>query len=49
MHGYGQAPYEACSESDYAKLYAQIRHDHPLVAGGDMEDDACATGVCPIR
>jgi ribonucleoside-triphosphate reductase (thioredoxin) len=52
-HGYAQAPYEAIEETAYHALYRQIRHDHPLVSGGDMDTlqglDECQGGVCPVR
>lgn len=47
-HGYAQAPYEAISADEYARLYSQIDHSHPLAAG-DVEVDECAGGACPIR
>lgn len=48
-HGYVQAPYEAVDESTYRALASQIRHDHPLARGGDLEVDECASGACPVR
>jgi ribonucleoside-triphosphate reductase (thioredoxin) len=48
-HGYVQAPYEACSEHEYTSRASQIRHDHPLVRGGDLEIEECSGGACPIR
>ncbi len=48
-HGYVQAPYESIDESTYATMYSQIRHDHPLVRGGEFEMDECSSGVCPVR
>lgn len=48
-HGYVQAPYEACSQEDYEKMYAQINHAHPLTKGGEIEVDECTSGACPIR
>jgi hypothetical protein len=52
-HGYAQAPYEAIDGTSYQALYREIRHDHPLVSGGDMETlqglDECQGGVCPVR
>ena len=48
-HGYVQAPYEAITEEQYHSMEAQIRDDHPLVRGGDVMVDECASGVCPIR
>jgi len=50
VHGYKQAPYEAIDEESFTKLYAEIHHNHPLVKGGEILDDAeCASGACPIR
>ena len=52
-HGYEQPPYEAVDKTTYRALFAEIRHDHPLVRSGDMETlqglDECAGGVCPVR
>ena len=48
-HGYVQAPYEEIDEATYGTLYNHIRHDHPLVRGGEFEMDECASGVCPVR
>ena len=48
-HSYVQAPYEAIDEPTFNTMYGQIRHDHPLVQGGDFDVDECASGVCPIR
>ncbi len=48
-HSYVQAPYEAIDESTYTTMYGNIRHDHPLIHGGDFEVDECASGVCPVR
>jgi hypothetical protein len=52
-HGYAQAPYEEIDRTAYQALYREIRHDHPLVSGGDMETlqglDECQGGVCPVR
>jgi hypothetical protein len=49
-HGYAQPPYEEIDETTYNTLYAAIQHDHPLVAGGEMDDGGeCAGGACPLR
>ena len=48
-NSYVQAPYEAIDENTYKALAAPIRHDHPLVRGGNFEVDECASGVCPVR
>lgn len=49
-HGYEQAPYEEIDEASFTALHANIRHDHPLVSGGEMDEGGeCAGGVCPIR
>ena len=48
-HGYVQAPYEVIDEARYHAMSAQIRTDHQLVQGGDVQIDECAGGVCPIR
>jgi ribonucleoside-diphosphate reductase alpha chain len=48
-NSYVQAPYEAIDEATYNALAAPIRHDHPLVRGGNFEVDECASGVCPVR
>jgi ribonucleoside-triphosphate reductase len=48
-HGYQQPPYENIDQVTFEELNRNIRHDHPLTAGGDLEVDECATGACPIR
>lgn len=48
-HSYVQAPYEQIDEATYRTMYGRIRHDHPLVRGGEFEVDECASGVCPVR
>lgn len=48
-HGYAQPPYESVSKDTYEELYSKIQHNHPLVRGGDMEAEECASGSCPIR
>lgn len=48
-HAYVQAPYEEIPEAQFRDLYNRINHQHPLVAGGEMEVDDCASGACPVR
>lgn len=48
-HGYLQAPYEAIEKDHFENLYKMIDHASPLLRGGDMEIDECASGACPIR
>lgn len=48
-HGYVQAPYEEIDESRYNELMGVINHGHPLVNGGEIEVEECASGACPIR
>ncbi len=48
-HGYAQAPYEEITEEEYFRIYALIDHASPLVRGGEIEVDECASGVCPVR
>lgn len=48
-HAYVQAPYEAVSESVFNEMASLIKNDHPLVRGGEMGIDECATGACPTR
>jgi len=48
-HGYVQAPYEAIDEAEFNARYSSIKHDHPLVRGGDIEIDECSSGACPVR
>jgi ribonucleoside-diphosphate reductase alpha chain len=48
-HGYKQAPYEEIQQDKFQNLYAQIKHDHPLVRGGEIEVEECQGGICPVR
>lgn len=48
-HGYAQPPYEEIDGETWARLSADINHDHPLTSGGDLDVGECATGACPIR
>lgn len=48
-HGYVQAPYEAIDENTYRAMAAKVNDRHPLVRGGDIQVDECASGACPIR
>jgi len=48
-HGYSQPPYEAIDAETYAKLHAQINHEHPLTAGGELDTMECEGGVCPVK
>ena len=48
-HGYVQAPYEQIDEATYNQMASQIREDHQLVRGGDVQIEECAGGVCPVR
>jgi len=48
-HGYVQAPYEKIDEATYRQMASQIREDHQLVRGGDVEIEECSQGVCPVR
>jgi ribonucleoside-triphosphate reductase len=47
-HGFEQAPYEEITEEEYHRLAESVE---PLVSieAGDMLEDDCATGACPIR
>jgi len=49
QHSYAQAPYEAIGEAAYNEMMVGINHDHPLVKGGEIEIEECASGACPIR
>jgi ribonucleoside-triphosphate reductase (thioredoxin) len=48
-HGYAQAPYEEITQETFGVMYSTIKHNHPLVRGGEMEVEECAGGVCPVR
>lgn len=48
-HGFDQAPYEPITEEEYNKLTAQVTYLQVSVAGGELLDDDCSSGACPIR
>lgn len=48
-HGFDQAPYSEISEDEYWQLSAQVRPLTALAHTGELLEDDCAGGMCPIR
>ncbi len=49
-HGYKQAPKEAITESQYARLSAKVSAiDLEQVGDGALESMECAEGLCPVK
>lgn len=48
-HGFQQAPYEEITEDEYWKLTASVEPLVSIANTGELLEDDCATGVCPIR
>ena len=49
-HGFKQAPKESITEEQYNKLSSKVKPlEEDEITGGDLEQDDCAGGYCPIK
>lgn len=50
-HNFPLPPYEEISKEDYEQMVAKIDFSVPIApnASGDLLDESCTTGACPVR
>lgn len=50
-HNFPLPPYEEISKEEYDRMLSKIDFSIPIApnASGDLLDDSCATGACPVR